>query len=172
MFSEEDATRVHHPHSDALVVKVRIGSNNVHRVIVDNGNAANILSYDAYIKMGFLDKDMNVTLCALYGFCGTPIDVRGSIKLPVTLGEGPLSTTQVAEWLVVNQYSALNVVIGRPILKEMRIVTSIYHMSMKFPTPKGVGCVKGCQYNSRDCYNKAIHLGERRNRPDSLRHGS
>ncbi|XP_063946129.1 uncharacterized protein LOC135151543 [Daucus carota subsp. sativus] len=48
MFSEEDARWVHHPHSDALVVKVRIGSNNVHRVLVDNGSATNILSYDAF----------------------------------------------------------------------------------------------------------------------------
>ena len=35
-FSEEDARRLHHPHDDALVVSVRIGDYNVHRVLVDN----------------------------------------------------------------------------------------------------------------------------------------
>lgn len=27
---------------------------------------------------------------------------------------------------------------------------------LRFPTPKGVGCVKGCQYDSMDCYNRTI----------------
>lgn len=168
MFAEEDAKWVHHPHTDALVVKIKIGSTNVHRVLVDNGSAANILSYDAYIKMGFLDKDMSTTLSVLYDFSGAPIDVKGSIRLPVTLGEGPLSTTQIAEWLIVNQYSAFNAVVDHPILRDMRIVTSIYHLSMKFPTPGGVGCVKGCQYDSRDCYNRAVRIAERGNLPETL----
>ena len=32
-FTEEDAKWVHHPHNDALVVNIRIGSMNVHRVV-------------------------------------------------------------------------------------------------------------------------------------------
>ena len=35
-------------------------------------------------------------------------------------------------------------------------MTSIYHLSMKFPTPNGVGCVRGCQADSRECYSKAL----------------
>ena len=35
-------------------------------------------------------------------------------------------------------------------------MTSIYHLAMKFPTPMGVGCVKGCQYDSRKCYSKVM----------------
>ena len=37
-FSEEDARHLHHPHDDALVVSVRVGDYNVHRVLVDNGS--------------------------------------------------------------------------------------------------------------------------------------
>lgn len=37
-FSEEYARWVHHPHNDALVIALRIGSMNVHRVLVDNGS--------------------------------------------------------------------------------------------------------------------------------------
>lgn len=40
-------------------------------------------------------------------------------------------------------------------MKEMKVLNSIYHLSMKFITPKGIRCVKGTQYASRDCYNKA-----------------
>ena len=31
-FSEEDARRLHHPHDDALVVSMRVGDYNMHRV--------------------------------------------------------------------------------------------------------------------------------------------
>ena len=156
LFTEEDAKWVHHPHADALVVKVKIGTNNIHRVLVDNGSAANILTYDVYGKMGLLDKDLSPPVGHLYGFTGASVAVKGIIRLPVTLGNEPCFTTQVATFTVVDQPCAYNAILGRPILKEMKIVTSIYALTMKFPTPKGVGCVKGVQYDSRDCYNKAL----------------
>ena len=47
-FSEEDARRLHHSHEDALVVSIRIGDYNIHRVLADNGSSANILYYPAF----------------------------------------------------------------------------------------------------------------------------
>jgi len=47
-FSEEDARRLHHPHDDALVVSIQVEDYNMHRVLVDNGNSANILYYPAF----------------------------------------------------------------------------------------------------------------------------
>ena len=46
-FSKEDERRLHHPHDDALVVNIRVGDYNVHRVLVDNGSSADILYYPA-----------------------------------------------------------------------------------------------------------------------------
>ena len=51
-FSEDDARRLHHPHDDALVVTIRVGDYNVHRMLVDNGNSADILYYPAFQQMG------------------------------------------------------------------------------------------------------------------------
>lgn len=48
MFTEEDATWVHHPHIDALVIKVKIDSTSVHKVLVDNGNVVNVVTYKVY----------------------------------------------------------------------------------------------------------------------------
>lgn len=121
----------------ALVVKVNIGSSSVHIVLVDNGSAANVLTYDAYKKMGLLDKYLSPTIGYSYGFNRTLVSVKGSIMLPVTLEEEPYMTSQVTDFMVIDQHSAYNTIIGRPILKEMRVVTSIYHLSMKFPTPRG-----------------------------------
>ena len=47
-FSEEDARRLHHPHDNALVVSLRVGDYNMHRVLVDNSNSTNILYYLAF----------------------------------------------------------------------------------------------------------------------------
>ena len=47
-FSEEDVRRLHHPHDDALIVSIRVGDYNMHRVLVDNGSSADILYYPAF----------------------------------------------------------------------------------------------------------------------------
>ena len=47
-FLEDDARRLYHPHDDALVVSVRVGDYNVHRMLVDNGSSADILYYPAF----------------------------------------------------------------------------------------------------------------------------
>ena len=50
-FSEEDARHLHHPHDDTLVVSMRVGDYNMHRVLVDNGSLADILYYPAFQQM-------------------------------------------------------------------------------------------------------------------------
>ncbi|KAK1380894.1 hypothetical protein POM88_027638 [Heracleum sosnowskyi] len=159
-FTEDDARHVHHPHNDALVVTVTIGGLNVHRVLVDNGSSCNILAYDTYQKMGLTDKEMSPAYNDLYGFTGEPVQVVGRVKLPVVLGAEPMRAMQVTEFMVVNEDISYNCIVGRPLLKEMRVVTSIYHLSMKFPTPNGIGCLKGCQVDSRECYSKALRTAE------------
>ena len=45
---EEDTRRLHHPYDDALVVSIRVGDYNMHWVLVDNGNLADILYYSVF----------------------------------------------------------------------------------------------------------------------------
>lgn len=53
----------------------------------------NILYYDTYKKMGFLDCDMKVENIYIYGFEGESIRVKGTNILPMTLGGGALFAT-------------------------------------------------------------------------------
>ena len=55
-FSEEDVRRLHHPHDDALIVSIRVGDYNMHRVLVDNGSSADILYYLAFQQIR-IDKE-------------------------------------------------------------------------------------------------------------------
>ena len=47
-FLEEDACRLHHPHDNALVINIRVGDYNMHRVLVNNGSSVDILYYSAF----------------------------------------------------------------------------------------------------------------------------
>ena len=123
---------------------MKIGARNIHRVFVDDGSLVNILYYECYKKMGLLDKDMIPKDTHVYIFTRDSLIIKGTIKLHVTLGEDLASATQMADFVIIDHPSCYNVVIGRPILRDMRVVTSIYYLSMKFPTHVGVGCVRGC----------------------------
>lgn len=90
----------------------------------------------------------------LYGFIGGPINIVRWVKLHFTLKSELLLDTQVAEFMVVNEDMSYNETIGRPFLKEMRVVTSIYHISMKFSNPNKIWCIQGCHTDSNECYTK------------------
>jgi hypothetical protein len=60
------------------------------------------------------------------------------------------------DFLVVNRPSAYNVIVGRPSLNKLRVVTSTYHLMMKFPTPEGVREVKRDRIVPRKCYNTSL----------------
>ena len=47
----------------------------------------------------------------------------GSIKLPVTLGDYPVSATKMMEFVVVDLPSAYNVLLGRPALVGLGAVS-------------------------------------------------
>ena len=88
-FSEEDARRLHHPHDDAIIVSIRVGDYNTHRVLIDNGSSANILYYPAFQQMR-IDKEWLVsTNTPLVRFKGTKVYPLGVVTLPVTVGDYP-----------------------------------------------------------------------------------
>ena len=66
---------------------------------------------------------------------------KGTIKLVVTLGEPPQIVIVLIDFLAIKYPLAFNGVLGRPLLKALKVVTSIYYLTMKFPTAKGIGKV-------------------------------
>ena len=87
-FSEEDARRLHHPHDDALIVSIRVGDYNVHRMLVNSSSLVDILYYSAFQQMG-IDKTRLIPTNPLVGFGGTRVLSLGAITLSVTVGDYP-----------------------------------------------------------------------------------
>ena len=101
-------------------------------------------------------SDLKPSPNPVYGFTGDSVVLLGVISLLMTLGEYHRQSCVMADFLVIDQPSAFNVVLGRPSLRELRVITSIHHLLMKFPMPQGIGEVKGDQQESRQCYHQAV----------------
>ena len=117
---------------------VRIANNIIHRILADNSSATNILFWDAYRKTGLTQADLNPTTSPLYGFTGDHMILKGIIKLAVTLGEHPLVATIVTEFLTIDCLTTFNGVIGRLLLRTLKIVTSIRCLTMKVSMVAGI----------------------------------
>ena len=111
-FSKEDARRLYHPHDDALVVSIRVGDYNMHRVLVDNGSSVNILYYPAFQQMGIGRERLISTNAPLVGFGGTRVLPLGTVTLSVVVGNYPQQIIKDVTFLVVDCSSAYNAILG------------------------------------------------------------
>jgi hypothetical protein len=69
-FSKADLKLTSIPLTDAMVIAAHIDKWNVTRVLVDNGNQAEILFLSTFELMGFSQKQLKEALKPLYGFGG------------------------------------------------------------------------------------------------------
>ena len=160
-FSEEDARRLHHPHDDALVVSIRVGDYNMHRVLVDNGSSANILYYLAFQQMGIDRERLIPTNAPLVGFGGTRVFPLGAVTLSVVVSDYPQQITKDVTFLVVDYSSAYNAILKQPTLNSWKAVTSTYHLMIKFLIDYGVGELRGNQVAARECYVAMMEMEDR-----------
>ena len=135
--------RLHHPHDDALVISIRVGDYNVHRVLVDNGSSADILYYPAFQQMGVDRAQLIPTNAPLVGFGGIRVFPLGAVTLSVMVGDYPQQITKDVAFLMVNCSSAYNGILGRPTLNSWKAATSTYHIMIKFPTDYETGELRG-----------------------------
>ena len=132
---------------------VVIANNNIHWMLVDNGSSVDILYYQAFERMGLKVSDLKPLPNLIYGFTKDSIIPLGVISLPITVEEYLRQSCVMTNFLVIDQPSVFNSILGRPSLRELRAITSIHHLLIKFPTPYRVGVVKGDQQEARQCYH-------------------
>ena len=88
-FTDEDASRIHHPHDDAIVITLLIADYSTRRVLVDNESSADILYYPAFQQMNLGREQLRPVHSPLVGFGGMKVQPVGTISLPVIVGAYP-----------------------------------------------------------------------------------
>jgi hypothetical protein len=85
-FSQEDLQLKDYPHNDGMVISCVIKGFLVHNVLVDIGNAADIIFAKAFIQMQESEDKIHDATHPLCGFGGRQIVALGKITMPVTFG--------------------------------------------------------------------------------------
>ena len=145
--------------NDPIAVSVVINTFLVKRILIDDGNAEEVLIWKAFQEMG-LDGSQLRPFGPIYGFANQPIRARGVIALLITIGQGEHTITVMIDFLVIDQTSTYNAIIGRPLMKKTNMVTAVYCLTVKFPTPIRVRYIKKDQAMARQCHIQFIHLSK------------
>ena len=122
-FSNEDNIGTIQPHDDALVVTLRIRGYDVKRVMVDQGNGAEIMYLDLYKGLNLRPEDLTAYNSPLVSFDGKVVIPRGQIKLPVQAG----SEMVEVDFIVVDVYSPYMAIVARPCLHALGAISSTLH---------------------------------------------
>ena len=100
------------------------------------------------------------TNAPLVGFGGTRVHPLRAVTLPVMVRDYPQQITKDVTFLVVDCSSAYNAILGRPTLNSWKVVTSTYHLRIKFPIEYRVGEVRGDQVAARECYIDMLEMDD------------
>ncbi|KAI3461303.1 hypothetical protein Pfo_017966 [Paulownia fortunei] len=155
-FGESDLEGRREQHNDALVISATLSNFWVKKILVDSGSSADIIFYDAFLKLGIDNAQLSPVNTPLTGFGGEVVEALGEVALPFSLGSYPRRITKMVKFLVVNAPSTYNMILGRPSLNLFHAVASTYHMKLKFPTHEGIGEAIGDQRMARECYANTL----------------
>nr|XP_023913403.1 uncharacterized protein LOC112024984 [Quercus suber] len=128
-FSDEDMVGTIQPHNDALVITLRIEGYDVKRVMVDQGSMVEIMYPDLYRGLNLKPDDLEPYNSPLVSFEGRVVTPKGQIRLLVQTGAEVVEV----DFIVVDVYSPYTVIVARPWLHTLGVVSFILHQKVKYP---------------------------------------
>lgn len=142
-----------YPHEDALVIKVTIASKKFDRILVDTGSSVDVLFKITLDEMGITDLRIEYTSTSLKGFGGGKLTPLGVIELPIKIRSTPSKKTMILDFIVVDEESPYQIILGRPFFKISKTVLSNHYLALKYRVNGVVGVVRGNQRIARGCYS-------------------
>lgn len=122
-FPSINVSQVLQPHEDALVLILGINEFNMRRILVDSGSLADLLQMLAYKQMGYSPFALESPGRLLSEFNGAMTTSQGDVMLPFQAGPVILNV----QFLMVEDLSPFNAIVGLAWLHRMKVVHSMYH---------------------------------------------
>ena len=138
-FDDEDLEGMIQPHDDALVIAARISGFLVKRVMIDQGNGADVMYLNLFMGLGLKNQDLAKYDSPLVSFDWRVVIPQGQISLPVSM-EGK---EVIMTFIVINMLSLYTAILGRPWIHTIGAIPSTLHMKVKFCIERGVAIVRG-----------------------------
>ena len=85
-FTDDEARRLIHIHTDALVVTLSVANRKVFRILINSGSSVDILFTSAFCQMNVEGIMTRLIKTPLYGFGVERAYAEGAIQLSVTFG--------------------------------------------------------------------------------------
>nr|XP_009799462.1 PREDICTED: uncharacterized protein LOC104245537 [Nicotiana sylvestris] len=114
------------------------------RVLIDPGSSVNIILLRVLHEMQAEDK-LIPKEHTLFGFDNSSVVTKGEVIL-TTFAKGVVKD---ATFQVVDMEMAYNMILGKPWIYEMDVVSSTLHQVIKFPSSWGICQIREDQQTSR-----------------------
>ena len=117
------------------------------QVLVDQGNAVEIMYPDLYKGLNLKFEDLTAYASLLISFKGKTIIPKGQIRLPIQTD----SEVVEVDFIVVDLYSPYTAIMARPWLHALEAISSTLHQKVKYPFEGLVKEILGNQSVARQC---------------------
>ena len=113
-----------------MSIQLALSFSDVKRVMVDQGNGAEIMYPNLYRALNLKPEDLTTYDSPLVSFDGKVVIPRGQIRLPVQ------ANSKVAEvdFIVMDAYSPYTAIVARPWLHALGAISSTLHQKVKYPS--------------------------------------
>ncbi|XP_072090416.1 uncharacterized protein [Arachis hypogaea] len=141
-----------------MVIIARVGTRLVKQILVDTGSDSNIMFRNVLDALGIRDTDLKTHQHGVVGLGDNFIKPDGLISLPVSIRSGREKRSIMAEFVVLRDSTAYNIIIGRGTINELVVI--IYKvLVMKFVSDNGtIGSIKGYLETAVACDNASLSL--------------
>jgi hypothetical protein len=138
------------PHIDAMVINCSVAGWDLHKVLIDNDNQADIIFLHAFDRMGISHSLLKPSDNPLYGFGGKGTFPVGKIELPLSFGVAPNARSEQVTFDIVDMVYTYNAIMGRGSINKFEAAIHGLYLCMKIPGPQGMIIVYGNQQTARN----------------------
>ncbi|XP_025640845.1 uncharacterized protein [Arachis hypogaea] len=142
-----------------MVITGRVGTGLIKRILVDTGADSNIMFRNVFDTLGLRDADLKTHQHGVVGLGDHFIKPDGIISLPTSVGQCQWRRTEMAEFVILRDSTAYNIILGRKTINDLGAVISTRMLIMKFITEEGsIGFVRGDLEMAVACDNASLSL--------------